>query len=397
MWFRRTRSHHDLRSRSGVAAAARRSRDHGPGVVETLEDRALMSMMGQAHPMIRRPQTSFVQTNLVSDLASNHPVTVDQNLMNPWGLVASATSPWWISDNHAGVSTLYNGNTGAKIPLTVTIPSPSAPTGGSPTGIVSNSSTADFLVSGPGTAAHFIFATEDGTIAAWNSGSKAVIKVDNSSVPTAANGAVYKGLAMGSINSANYLYAANFRAGTVDVFDSSFHQVSLGSGAVSGKFKDSHIPRGFAPFGIANINGDLFVTYAKQDSAKHDDAKGPGRGFVDEFDTSGHLIQRIAARGMLNSPWGLAVAPSSFGHFSGDLLVGNFGDGRINALKPTGHGQFRSDGQLRDPQGKPITIDGLWGLAVGNGGMAGPSSTLFFTAGINGEQDGLFGTLTAST
>ena len=405
MWFRRMRSPHGLGARRGVATAAGRSVGHKPPVVEALEDRALMSMGGQASLSLdlddrgtRGPrQTSFVQTNLVSDLATLKPVTVDTNLVNPWGLAASPNGPWWVSDNNAGVSTLYDGNTAAKIPLTVTIPSPSAPAGGTPTGVVFNASTADFLVSGPGTAAHFIFATEDGTIAAWNSGSNAVIKVDDSSVPSATDGAVYKGLATGSIGAANYLYATNFRAGTVDVFDGSFHQVRLGSGAVSGGFTDRRIPRGFAPFGIANIGGDLFVTYAKQNTARHDDVAGRGLGFVDEFNTSGHLIRRVAERGALNSPWGLAVAPSGFGRFSGDLLVGDFGDGRVNAFRPTGRGMFRFDGQLRDPQRRPITIEGLWGLAVGNDGAAGPSGTLFFTAGTHGEKDGLFGTLTAST
>jgi uncharacterized protein (TIGR03118 family) len=355
--------------------------------------------MKEGHPMIHHPKTSFVQTNLVSDLASTHPVnpTPDGDLLNPWGLVATSTSPWWISDNNAGLSTLYNGNTGAKLGLKVIIPLPNAPTGGAPTGIVANTNTANFLVAGTGTSAHFIFATEDGTIAAWNSGPTAVIKADNSTMPTAADGAVYKGLALGTIGSTTYLYATNFRAGTVDVFDTSFKQVPLGSGAVSGTFTDPHLPHGFAPFGIANINGDLFVTFAKQDATKHDNLDGQGLGFVDEFDTSGHLIERVATRGQLDAPWGLAVAPSSFGRFSGDLLVGNFGDGRINAFKPEANGRFRFDGQLRDTQGKPISIDGLWGLAVGNNAAAGPSTTLFFTAGINGEADGLFGSLTAST
>jgi uncharacterized protein (TIGR03118 family) len=397
MWFRNLRVHQDSKARGGVVPAPHRSPKFGPRVVEALEDRALMSMGVHAHQMLTPPPTSFTQTNLVSDIPGMAANT-DRNLVNPWGITHTQTSPWWVADNNAGVSTLYNGNTGAKIPLTVTIPSPSAPTGGTPTGIVSNTSTTDFLVNGAGTAAHFIFATEDGTIAAWNSGGSAVIKADNSSNPSAAKGAVYKGLALASNSGANYLYAANFRAGTIDVFDSSFHQVTLGSGAVSGTFADHHIPHSYAPFGIANINGNLFVTYAKQNAAKHDDVAGPRRGFVDEFDPSGHLIQRVATRGTLNSPWGLAVAPSSFGQFSGDLLIGNFGDGRINAFQfPSGNShQFQFVGQLSNSQGQPITIDGLWGLGVGNGAMAGSSSTLFFSAGIDGEQHGLFGTLTAS-
>jgi uncharacterized protein (TIGR03118 family) len=353
-------------------------------------------------PVIPAPvshPSTFVQTNLVSDIPGLAKST-DASLLNPWGLVAAPGGPWWISDNNAGVSTLYstNGNTATKLGLTVTIPTPTSPTGGTPTGIVFNANTNAFLVSGPGSAAAFIFATEDGTIAAWNSGTSAVIKVNKSTVPTAADGAVYKGLALGSVGTANLLYATNFRAGTVDVFSSSFHQVKDGSGSVtvSGSFTDPLIPKGFAPFGIENINGNLFVTYARQDASKHDNLAGQGLGFVDEFSTSGHLLARVAARGTLNAPWGLAVAPSSFGRFSGDLLVGDFGDGRINAYKPVGHGQYKFDGQLSDPKGHPITINGLWQLSVGNGGAAGPTSTVFFTAGPNGENDGLFGTLTAS-
>jgi uncharacterized protein (TIGR03118 family) len=386
--------------------APRRSLKFGPRVVEALEERALMSMGVHAHPMLTAPHTSFTQTNLVSDI-QGMAKTFDPNLVNPWGITHTPTSPWWVSDNNAGVSTLYNGAgqpfpTPPNKPLVVTIPSPSAPTGGTPTGVVANPNTItrpnEFLVDGPGTAAHFIFATEDGTVAAWNSGSSAVIKADNSSNPSAKKGAVYKGLALASTGGANFLYATNFRAGTIDVFDSSFHQVTLGSGAISGTFADNHIPHSYAPFGIATINGNLFVTYAKQNAAKHDDVAGPRRGFVDEFNPNGQLIQRVATRGTLNSPWGLAVAPSSFGQFSGDLLVGNFGDGRINAFQfPSGNShEFQFAGQLSDSKGQPITIDGLWGLDVGNDATAGSSKTLYFSAGIDGEQHGLFGTLTAS-
>jgi uncharacterized protein (TIGR03118 family) len=198
-------------------------------------------------------------------------------------------------------------------------------------------------------------------------------------------GAVYKGLAMGSNSAGTFLYATNFRAGTVDVFDSQFHQVSL-----SGSFTDPNLLPGYAPFGIANIDGDLYVTYALQDAAKHDDVAGPAHGFVDIYDTNGNLIRRLVTRGRLNSPWGLAMAPANFGRFSGDLLVGNFGDGRINAVDPS-TGDFL--GQLRDANNSPITINGLWGLAFGNDANAGPKSTLFFTAGLNDEADGLFGSL----
>jgi uncharacterized protein (TIGR03118 family) len=394
MWFRKPRSHQDSKSRGSVATAPRRPSKFGPRVVEALEGRALMTS-GMLMPNFQPPphvETVFQQTNLVSDGAVPA-VTIDPNLVNPWGLAASSGSPWWISDNNAGVSTLYNGNTGAKLGLTVAIPSPTGPTGGTPTGIVFNGSSTNFLVNGTGTAAHFIFATEDGTIAAWNSGTEAVLKVDNSG-----SGAVYKGLALATSGGNTYLYATNFNSGKVDVFDTSFAPHTFSAN----QFTDHHLPAGFAPFGISSIDGLLFVTYAKQNAAKHDDVAGQGLGFVDVFTTSGHLVERMASRGPLNSPWGLAVAPSSFGRFSGDILVGNFGDGRISAYKWTDNGEFRFDGQLKDASGHPIVIDGLWGLGVGNnngsnGGLAGPSTTLFFTAGINGEADGLFGSLTATT
>ena len=404
MWFPNLRVRQRSHTWSGVTAASRprRARKFGLRAIEGLEDRALMSHGAHGHlaaAVVTAP-TTFVQTNLVSDQASVGAKVTDPDLVNPWGIVHTGGSPWWVSDNNSGLSTVYNGNTGAKITsLRVTIPSPTAATGGTPTGIVANTNSSEFLVHGSGTSAHFIFATEDGTIAAWNAGTSAVIKADNSTNPSPKKGAVYKGLALASNNGADYLYATNFRAGTIDVFDSSFHQVTLGSGAFPGTFRDNHIPKSFAPFGIANIGGDLFVTYAKQDSAKHDDVAGLGRGFIDEFDPSGNLIQRVATKGTLNSPWGLAVAPKSFGTFAGDLLVGNFGDGHINAFTfPTAQSPgFQFAGQLSDPSGNPITIDGLWGLGVGNDGAAGPSTTLFFSAGPDGETHGLFGTLTPST
>jgi uncharacterized protein (TIGR03118 family) len=387
--------------REGNIVAKRGSRKFGPRTVETLEVRALMSHAGhQVHLLsihaLARGQTRFVQTNLVSDGAVPAAST-DPQLVNPWGLAASPKSPWWLNDNGTGLSTLDNG-AGAKQSLVVTIPPPAgspAGTTSTPTGMVFSGSTSEFLVNGPGTAAHFIFATEDGTIAAWNSGTSAVLKADNS-----AAGAVYKGLALANNGVADFLYATNFHANTVDVFDSSFHQVNLPSGALT----DSRIPKGFAPFGIASITppgssqGLLFVTYARQDADKHDDVAGRGNGFVDVFDTSGHLLQRVASRGTLNSPWGVALTPSNFGRNSNELLIGNFGDGRINAFKlPQGRShKFASAGQLMNVRGKPVKISGLWALAFGNGANAGPTNTLFFTAGTNHEADGLFGTLTTS-
>jgi uncharacterized protein (TIGR03118 family) len=323
---------------------------------------------------------SFHQTNLVSDIPGLAQST-DVNLKNPWGLSSSATSPIWVSDNNAGVSTLYRGD-GSAVPLIVTIPAPNAPTGGTPTGTVFNT-TPDFPIGA--SKALFLFATEDGTILGWNGGPSATIKVDNSAVPDAANGAVYKGLAIGTAGTNNYLYATNFRSGKVDVFDKDFHQVTL-----AGSFTDPSLPAGFAPFGVQNLGGQIFVTYAKQNAERHDDVSGPGNGYVDIFGTDGTFVRRFASGGTLNSPWGLAMSPSTFGNFHNDVLVGNFGDGKISAFTSAGGPR----GQLKSETSAPIQIDGLWGLRFGNGGSGGDPNTLFFAAGINGEADGLFGTIT---
>jgi uncharacterized protein (TIGR03118 family) len=336
----------------------------------------------------------FVQTNLVSDLTMAG-VTQDENLKNPWGIVHGPLTPWWVSDNNGNVSTLYNA-VGQKFPLppvgplVVNIPAPDADTGGTPTGVVFNAVGTDFNVTDTNRSGSspFIFATEDGTIAGWSPAvnrTQAFIAVDNSMVSNAAAGAVYKGLAIATTSTGQRLYATNFRAGTVDVFDSSFTPVH-----VRGAFIDRKIRHGFAPFGIQAFGDRIYVTYAKQDAERHDDVKGPGNGFVDVFSTGGKLIKRLIRRGHLNSPWGLTLAPQGFGEFGGDLLVGNFGDGRINAYNPRS-GKF--EGTLRQPNHKAIAIDGLWGLGFGNGATAGPTGTLFFAAGINDEAHGLFGSL----
>jgi uncharacterized protein (TIGR03118 family) len=354
----------------------------------------------------------YAVTPLVSDLAGKAKFQ-DPVLQNSWGVAFSpAASPFWIADNATGCSTLYDGD-GTKVALQVSIPLPPAPgtipatdcvsvdptkpppkpTPAAPTGVVWNpttSTTTGFLVPGttPAKAASFIFDTEDGTISAWTGGltppDNAVLAVDNSTVPTAANGAVYKGLAFGVNVNGVFLFATNFRAGTVDVFDHTYTKATTDGG-----FSDPNIPAGFAPFGIQNINGDLFVTYAKQNAQKHDDVAGKGNGFVDVFDTDGHLLRRLASRGTLNSPWGVAGASYAFGKFSGKILVGNFGDGKINV--------FNSDGrfvdQLNGANGKTLSIDGLWTLTLGGGAKSSPD-TLYFTAGPNAETDGLFGTIT---
>lgn len=361
-----------MRSLRAVSA-----RLHGRPTLEALEDRCLLS-------------AAYLQTNLVSDISGIARFT-DPNLVNPWGLAYAPKGPFWVSDNNAGVSTLYNGQ-GAPQSLVVSIPSPFAGQSGTPTGVVFNGGS-DFVVkqgkaSG---AAAFIFVTEDGTIDGWSPKvnlNNAIQVVDNSVTPTPADGAVYKGATLGSDpDGRSLLYVANFRAGTIEVYDDHFRPTTVG-----GDFTDPNIPAGFAPFDVANLGGKLYVTYAKQNAAKHDDVAGAGNGFVDVFDTNGHLQKRLISHGPLNSPWGLALAPAKFGKFSNDLLVGNFGDGHIDAFNPK-TGQFL--GALTDPSGNPITIGGLWALKFGNGGQAGPTTTLFFTAGIGDEGHGLFGELQA--
>lgn len=329
---------------------------------------------------------SYQQTNLVSDIPgmAQH---FDAHLKNPWGISAGGTTPMWVADNNAGVTTLYDGAGHAiQAPASqgggqfvVVIPQPDGSDGGAPTGTVFNGASSEF------NGDRFLFATEDGTIAGWNPAvnfHRARIEVDRS---TAGEGAVYKGLAIGNNGVADHIYASNFRFGTVEVFDTNYQMVTL-----AGSFTDPEIPAGFAPFGIQNLGGVLYVTYAKQDAAKHDDEKGPGNGFVDAYDLNGHLLQRVASGGTLNSPWGLAIAPAGFGNFHDDLLVGDFGDGRINAFDLR-TGTFR--GQLKSETSAPIDIPGLWGLRFGNGSFSAPTSTLYFAAGINDEADGLFGSI----
>ncbi len=328
--------------------------------------------------------TGYTETDLVSDIIGLAAHT-DPNLINPWGMASAATSPIWVSDNHSGVSTLYDGSGVAQAPV-VTIPPPSGNGPSAPTGIVFNGSATDFTVAGVGTAAHFIFATEDGTISGWNSGTSAVLKVDNSGA-----GAVYKGLAIGNNGTGNFIYATNFFAGTVEVYDSTFSPVTL-----AGTFTDPLLPAGFAPFGIQNVGGVLFVTYALQNVPKHDDVPGPGNGYVNRFTPDGVFLGRFASTGVLNSPWGLAQAPAVFGDLSGAMLVGNFGDGKINGFNPV-TGDFISS--MNNPAGNPVVVQGLWALLFGNGGSGGLTSELFFTAGIPGsgavEDHGLFGKFAA--
>jgi uncharacterized protein (TIGR03118 family) len=331
----------------------------------------------------------YVQTNLVSDLP-NIAKFQDKNLVNSWGLVHGPNTPWWVADNGTGLATTYNGG-GQPLSRIVTIPPPAGVTTAAPTGIVFNNVNStnpdDFVVSENGNhgASVFMFATEDGTISGWNpnvDATHAILAVDRSQQQ-----AVYKGLAIGQSNGKDFIYATNFRFGQVEMFDAHFHLVK--------SFTDPELFNNdcskkscFAPFGIRNINGQLFVTFALQDAARHDDVAGPGNGFVDVFDTNGNLLRHFASQGKLDSPWGLTLTPKDFGPFSNDLLVGNFGDGHINVLDPQ-TGKFL--GQLPDQEGDPIAINGLWGLDFGNGNQAGETDELFFASGLNDEANGLFG------
>jgi uncharacterized protein (TIGR03118 family) len=338
------------------------------------------------------------------------PKVVDPNLQNPWGVGATPTSPFWVSDNNSGLSTLYNvtSTTFAVNPRVVSIPSPGNPLGGgAPTGLVFNIAPASvppafpisgFTAAGAGptpVSSLFLFATEDGTIVGWNpgvnpmgvtTGNDGIIAVDNSNNPIVGNGAVYKGLAIATANGKTLLYATNFRAGTVEVYDTAFNRVIS-----PGAFTDPNLPRGYAPFNIVPIAGKLVVTFAVQDAARHDDVAGESHGIVDTFDFNGGSLQRLVQHGQLNSPWGVALAPANFGPLAGSLLIGNFGNGHIDAYNP-GTGEFID--KVRDSHGQAIVIDGLWTLRVGNNGNNGNPNTVYFTAGPNGETDGLFGTLT---
>jgi uncharacterized protein (TIGR03118 family) len=339
---------------------------------------ALACLAGSA----RADQPFYVQTNLVSN--NGVPGTFpDTNLVNAWGIVQPPGGPFWVNTNGTGFSELFDG-TGTPLAMLprVTIP---PPLGGmppsAPTGIVFNPNFMDLMNNFAGDI--FIFATEDGTISGWQPPTtSAVLRKDFSPK------AVYKGLAFGTTGGgAPMIYATNFREARIDVFDGNYTPVVL----APGDFTDPALPPHYAPFGIANIGGHLYVTYALQDAAMHDDVPGKHHGFIDEFTTDGIMVRRFTSRGKLNSPWGMALAPGNFGRFSGDLLVGNFRDGHINAFEL---GSGNREGELHGEH-SPIIIDGLWSLAFGNGSTTfqTPSNTLFFSAGPHDENDGLFGKL----
>jgi uncharacterized protein (TIGR03118 family) len=380
----------------------------------------------------------YQQTNLVSDLTNQGAAIVDPNLRNPWGLTRSSGSPFWIADNNSGTSVLYTG-TGAPVGIFkdpqpdsngngitstlnnfIMVPPPGfAPgTASAPTGVVFNGSPADFLLN-KGTPAGkpgaFLFATEDGTISGWNPGVNvaqgakppsinAVLEVDNSDKGSATS-AVYKGMTSGEINGNKFLYVTNFRSGKVEVYDTNFNRVNLGDDAFNptgegdrdgedregGDQDGERVPHGFAPFNVQNIGGTLFVTYAKQDAPRHDPVGGDGLGFVELFTPAGKHIGHLEHGDWLNAPWGVVWTTRDFGEFSNAILVGNFRSGWIAAFNGFTH---KFIGFVKNPDDSLVKIDGLWSLTFGNDANAGPANTLFFTAGPNGETDGLFGTIT---
>lgn len=342
---------------------------------ELLEQRSLMSA------------TTFDQTNLVSDQFGIAQIQ-DKHLINPWGIALNPTTgAFWLGDNDAGVATLYTGDAkGASLarqPLVVSIP------GDEPTGVVNNA-TDDFVVSdksGRSGAAKFIFASEGGNITGWNPAVPPPALSTHAQPAAHVNGAFFTGLAIGVAGGKNFIYAADFAGGKIDVFNGAFQKTTL-----SHSFSDPDLPKGFAPHNIQNLGGHLYVTYAQADpkQAGHE-IFGAGRGFVDEFSTSGRFIGRIASGGSLNAPWGLAVAPKDFGSFGGDLLVGNLGDGHITAFDPTKN--FASEGQLKNADGSPIAIQRLWGLQFGNGLSAGDTNALYFTVGTDFYEHGTFGSI----
>ena len=355
----------------------------------------------------------YKQTNLVSDIASLAP-TFDPNLKNPWGLTRSSGSPFWVGNNNSGTSTVYgtDGKTatpakflpdppGSLFNNFVIVPPPGfAPgTQSAPTGVVFNGSGTDFLLdkgTPAGLPAVFIFATEDGTISGWDPGANvakgakppsinAVLEVDNSDNGSA-NGAVYKGATSAEVGGKKFLYVTNFRSAKVEVYDTNFKRVHLDDA-----FEAEEVPHGFAPFNVQNVGGTLFVTYAKQDAARHDPVGGDGLGFVELFSPSGKHIGHLEHGDWFNAPWGVVWTTRDFGEFSNAILVGNFRSGWIAAFNGFTH---KFIGFVKNADGSLMTIDGLWSLTFGNDGGAGPANTLFFTAGINNEIDGLFGTIT---
>ncbi|MEP7072669.1 MAG: TIGR03118 family protein [Nitrosospira sp.] len=327
---------------------------------------------------------SFTQTNLVTDDQTANPAQItDSGLKNAWGMSFAPTGPFWVSENGSGMSSLYRVDPGTQATVRQTL-SVAIPGAGNVTGQVFNS-TASF------NGDRFLFVSEDGTVSGWRPalGTGANTPAEIIAPASAAN--VYKGAAIGNVSiagSANdYLYAANFKAGTIDVFKG-----TPGAPSLPGSFTDPNLPSGYAPFNVQNLNGELYVSYALQDAAKQDEVAGAGRGYVDKFDLNGNFVERVASAGTLDAPWGMAIAPSSFGAMAGNLLVGNFGDGHITVYDSNHN--FASLGQVMGANNLPLAVDGLWAISPGNDAVAGSSHLLYFTAGPNDEAHGLFGVLT---
>jgi uncharacterized protein (TIGR03118 family) len=333
----------------------------------------------------------YNRTDLTADIAATSPTApnLDPNLVNAWGLARSSGSPFWVNDNGTGLSTLYNG-AGVRQALVVKIPTVDGTGTSAPTGIVFNF-TKGFEVGAAGTAAVFIFCTEDGTIAAWNPN----VNLNNAVLKVKLGGkAVYKGCALAQTSDGTFLYATNFLTGRVDIFDSSFGLVRSRTFGFGEDDDHGHNGNGFAPFGIQNIGGNLVVTFAKKTPGSNDEQHGPGLGVVGIFDPNGRLLNRLQRGNFLNAPWGIAMAPGDFGTFNHRLLIGNFGDGTINAFNAV-TGKF--EGKLLAANGTPLTVDGLWALVFGgNAANNGSATELFFTAGPNDESNGLFGKITAT-
>jgi uncharacterized protein (TIGR03118 family) len=330
------------------------------------------------------PGDAYTVTPLASDVPGVAP-TLDSNLVNGWGLARSAGSPWWVADNGTDKTTIYNGAGVLQLIGGLAFQG----VAGKPTGAVFSGITGQFQVgttASPTTlgTSNFIFASEDGMIRAWRGGSTAALVT-----ASGGNGAIYKGLAIAQPTPGQpLLYAADFHNARVDVFNGAWHLVTP-----PGAFVDPELQDGYAPFGIQAIGNRIFVSYAKQDETGEDEIAGQGRGFVDAYDLMGNLVARVDGHGQLDAPWGLALAPANFGRFEGDLLVGNFGNGEINAYAEE-DGGFEHRGTLRGTDGKKLTIDGLWALEFGNTGNNGTPDQLFFTAGPEDETHGLFGRIT---
>jgi uncharacterized protein (TIGR03118 family) len=346
----------------------------------------------------------FTDTALVSSgkTVTAAAKTIDANLQNPWGLAVGPNMPFWIADNNNNLSTLYSG-IGANETQSVTgspnmgvvFPASAAGEPANPTGQVYNGDGGFLIPTNQGQeSALFIFDGESGTIVAWasDSGATAFTAYDDG-VTSGANHAVYKGLAIAMVDNATFLYATDLHNNKVDVFDTHFAKPA----AMQGKFIDPNIPAGFAPFGIQALNGNLYVTFAQQDAAKHDETTGAGLGYVDVFDFSGNLVSRFASGGPLNAPWGIAIAPIGFGSLQGNVLIGNLGDGTINIFAPNGTALANFEGPMMSTSGQPIALPGLWSLVFGNGDADKPVTTLFYTAGLADQTDGIFGGITLTT